>query len=144
MAMITVFFFLFFFSIIYFFIAVFLDDAMELKCLVHGMHNGRCCRRLASRRTRQERRDQTFGHHTHIDAAPPFQTQVSLQDISRFERSNMLWLFSRSSSNGIQPCSAALSRCPRPWFSVRRASSAYSRLLTIGLATSAVDRHNIC
>lgn len=88
-AMITVFFFWFFFR----FIAFFLDDAIELKCLVRGVHNGRCCCRLASCRTRQERRDQTFGHHTHIDAAPPFQTQVSLQDISLFERSTMLWFF---------------------------------------------------
>lgn len=134
---------------------------MELKVLVRGVHNGLCpppppppLLRLASRRTRQERRDQRFRHHTHIDAAPPFQTQVSLQDISLFERSNMLCLLSfflfffffffRASSKEIEPCSAALPRCPRPGFSARGASSASSRLLTIGLTTSAVDRHNIC
>lgn len=126
------------------FIAVFLDDAMELKCLVRCMHSGRCCRRLASHRTRQEQGDQTFGHHTHIDAAPPFQTQVSQQDISLFERSNMLWFFHVHPQKESSLCSAALSRRPRPWFSARGASSASSRLLTIGLATSAVDRHNIC
>lgn len=133
---------------------------MELKGLVRGVHNGLCpppppppLHRLASRRTRQERRDQRFRHHTHIDAAPPFQTQVSLQDISLFERSNMLcllnfflfffflfsWVLKRN-----RALHAALPRCPRPGFSARGASSASSRLLTIGLTTSAVDRHNIC
>lgn len=134
---------------------------MEPKYPVRGVHNGLCppppppppLLRMITRRTRQERRDQRFRHRTHIGAAPPFQTQVSLQDIRLFERSNMLCLLSFFSFFSFFSCVLIRNKAlqallrlagPRPWFSARGAFTPSSRLLTIGLTTSAVDRHNIC
>lgn len=126
---------------------------MELKGLVRGVHNGLCpppppLLRLASRRTRQERRDQRFRDHTHIDAAPPFQTQVSLQDISLFERSNMLCLLSfflfffflfscvLKRNRALQRCSASLSQalvqCERSLLCIQQAFNHWPDNLSSG------------